>query len=82
MPTYEFSGRIGDDLRAEEGQALWLWRDAGWGQMVATGKYDLNRFDDKLVSACVEMIRLWDPRPAADPPHNNKTVHGFHALLQ
>jgi len=64
LPTYEFTGRIGDDLRAEEGRALCLWRDAGWGQMVATGKYDLNRFDDELVAACVEMIRIWGPQPA------------------
>jgi ATP-dependent DNA helicase RecQ len=63
LPQYDFSGRIGDDLRAEEGRALCLWRDAGWGQMVAKGKYDLNRFDDELVTACVEMIRLWDPQP-------------------
>lgn len=63
LPTYEFSGLIGDDLRAEEGRALCLWRDAGWGQMVAAGKYDLNRFDDELVAACVEMIRIWDPQP-------------------
>lgn len=63
LPTYEFTGLIGDDLRAEEGRALCLWRDAGWGQMVAAGKYDLNRFDDELVAACVEMIRLWEPNP-------------------
>jgi ATP-dependent DNA helicase RecQ len=64
LPTYEFSGRIGDDLRAEEGRALSLWRDAGWGQMVAAGKYDVGRFDDELVRACVEMIRQWDPQPS------------------
>ena len=64
LPSYDFTGLIGDDLRAEEGRALCLWRDAGWGQMVAAGKYDLNRFDDELVAACVEMIRLWGPQPA------------------
>jgi len=64
LSTYEFSGRIGDDLCAQEGRALCLWRDAGWGQMVATGKYDLNRFDDELVTACVEMIHQWNPQPA------------------
>lgn len=64
MPTYELSGSIGDDLRAEEGRALCLWRDAGWGQMVASGKYDSGRFDDELVDACVEMINQWDPQPA------------------
>ena len=64
LPSYEFSGRIGDDLRAEEGRALCLWRDAGWGQLVAGGKYEGGRFDDELVRACVEMIRQWDPQPA------------------
>lgn len=63
LPSYDFTGLIGDDLRAEEGRALCLWRDAGWGQMVAHGKYELNRFDDELVAACTEMIRLWDPQP-------------------
>ena len=64
LPTYGFSGRIGNDLKAEEGRALSLWRDAGWGHMVAAGKYDQNRFNDDLVSACVEMIRSWGPLPA------------------
>ncbi|MGD0092468.1 MAG: RecQ family ATP-dependent DNA helicase [Planctomycetota bacterium] len=64
LPTYKFSGRIGDDLKAEEGRALCLWRDAGWGQMVAAGKYETCHFDDELVRACVEMIRQWNPQPA------------------
>ena len=63
LPAYGFTGLIGDDLRAEEGRALSLWRDAGWGQMVATGKYDLNHFADELVAACVEMIKIWAPLP-------------------
>ena len=63
LATYGFTGRIGDDLRAEKGMALCLWRDAGWGQMVASGKYDDGRFDDELVRACVEMIRQWNPKP-------------------
>ena len=62
FPVYGFSGRIGDDLRAEEGRALCLWRDAGWGQMVAAGKYESERFHDDLVIACVEMIRQWIPK--------------------
>ena len=63
LPTYGFSGRIGDALRAQEGRALSLWRDAGWGWMVAVGKYEHGCFDDKLVTACVEMIRQWRPLP-------------------
>ncbi len=66
LPTYGFTGRIGDALRAQEGRALSLWRDAGWGRMVAVGKYDHGRFDDELVGACVEMIREWQPTPAPE----------------
>jgi len=45
------------------GMALSLWRDAGWGELVATGKYKNNHFDYKLVHACVEMISKWKPEP-------------------
>jgi ATP-dependent DNA helicase RecQ len=64
FPFYEFNGRIGDDLRAEEGRALCLWRDAGWGQLVAFGKYKDNCFSVELVKACAEMFRSWNPQPA------------------
>jgi ATP-dependent DNA helicase RecQ len=39
-------------------------RDAGWGQLVAQGKYQANRFSDDLVAACVEMMEEWQPDPA------------------
>jgi len=61
MPIYDFAGNIKPDMRAEEGRALSLWRDAGWGQLVQKGKYEDQRFSDKLVTACVEMIRQWQP---------------------
>ncbi|MDK1119536.1 MAG: ATP-dependent DNA helicase RecG, partial [Anaerolineae bacterium] len=64
MPIYGFSGRIPANLRPEIGRALSLWRDAGWGQLVASGKYDTGNFSDELVTACVEMIRKWNPLPA------------------
>ena len=62
-PVYGFSGRITETLRADEGRALSLWRDAGWGRLTARGKYESNRFDDALVKACVEMIAAWN-RPS------------------
>lgn len=65
MREYGFSGRIDESLQASEGRALSLWRDAGWGQMVARDKYDAGRFSDELVAACVEMIADWDPVPAS-----------------
>jgi ATP-dependent DNA helicase RecQ len=64
LPNYGFSGKISPALQASEGRALSLWRDAGWGQLVAQGKYQTNRFSDELVSACVEMLHDWMPDPA------------------
>ena len=40
-----------------------LWRDAGWGQAVAAGKYEHGHFSDELVAACVEMVCQWRPEP-------------------
>ncbi len=51
--------KIPAELQASEGRALSLWRDAGWGQLVAQGKYGDNHFSDELVEACVEMIGEW-----------------------
>lgn len=56
--------RIPQNQQAEEGRALSLWRDAGWGQLVAQGKYQTNAFSDDLVTACVEMLQAWNPEPA------------------
>ena len=65
MFTYhQFEKRnIPIEMQASEGRALSLWRDAGWGQLVASGKYQSNRFADELVTACVEMIAVWNPTP-------------------
>jgi ATP-dependent DNA helicase RecQ len=56
--------KIPEALQAKEGRALSLWRDAGWGQLVAHGKYQTHRFADELVAACVEMLQAWSPDPA------------------
>ena len=66
LPVYGFTGRINEKLQASKGRALSLWRDAGWGQLVAAGKYETNRFADALVTACVEMITGWNPTPAPE----------------
>ena len=66
MPEYGFSGRLNEELQASVGRALCLWRDAGWGQLVAAGKYENDRFADELVMACVEMITDWNPTPAPE----------------
>ena len=48
-------------MRAEGGKALSLWRDAGWGQLVAEGKYQDQYFSDKLVEACLGLLIDWNP---------------------
>ena len=58
--------KIPMEQQAREGRALSLWRDAGWGRLVARGKYQDNRFCDELVNACVEMINVWSPDPAPE----------------
>ncbi len=63
LPSYGFTGRIKASQCANEGRVLCLWRDAGWGQLVASGRCDSKRFDDELVSACVEMVQHWNPEP-------------------
>ncbi|MFW6358361.1 MAG: hypothetical protein ACOC0N_03985 [Chroococcales cyanobacterium] len=63
FPIYGFSGYIKDDLRAEEGRALSLWGDAGWGESVRQGKYQDNNFDQALVQGTIEMILRWKPNP-------------------
>lgn len=63
LPSYGFSGKIRDNLRAEPGRALSLWGDAGWGELVKQGKYDNHDFDDALVQGAFEMIRRWHPQP-------------------
>lgn len=55
--------KIPPEWQADEGRALSLWRDAGWGELVTRGKYQTKRFDDQLVTACVEMLKEWSPDP-------------------
>ncbi|MCF6248123.1 MAG: RecQ family ATP-dependent DNA helicase [Desulfobacula sp.] len=66
LPTYGFSGNIKQEMRAEEGRSLCLWRDAGWGDLVRKGKYDDEQFSDDLVTACKEMIKKWAPEQAPE----------------
>jgi ATP-dependent DNA helicase RecQ len=62
---YGWKGRILIDLQLEEGRALCLWGDAGWGQLVRKGKQEEDHFDDELVIAASELIReRWQPDPS------------------
>ncbi|PSF38294.1 ATP-dependent DNA helicase RecG [Aphanothece hegewaldii CCALA 016] len=61
--VYRFSGKIPTTLQAEEGRALCLWGDAGWGQLVKQGKYRDNQFNDDLVQGMISMIQRLHPQP-------------------
>lgn len=63
LPTYNFTGNIKDNLKAEEGRVLSLWGDAGWGKLVKQGKYQYQYFDDALVQGTYDMIQRWEPQP-------------------
>lgn len=64
MPAYKVKGSIASTHRAESGKALCVWGDAGWGGLVRQGKYTDGRFSDDLVTACLKMIREWNPEPS------------------
>src|SRR6266404_4988824 len=64
MPLYGLSGRIAPELQTQEGRALCVWGDAGWGRLVRKGKYHDRRFADDLVTACEALVRQWNPWPA------------------
>jgi ATP-dependent DNA helicase RecQ len=57
------SRNIAAEHRAEDGRILCVCGDAGWGTLAMNGKYRDEYFDDRLVSACVEMFRDWKPHP-------------------
>ncbi len=64
FPTHGWTGNIRPELRCEEGRALSIWRDAGWGTRVDNDK-EAGRFSDELVEACAVMVeRRWHPQPA------------------
>ncbi|MFV8752040.1 RecQ family ATP-dependent DNA helicase [Nannocystaceae bacterium ST9] len=64
LPEYALRGRIPESARPCEGRALSSWADAGWGRLVQQGKSEQGRFDDRLVDACVDLLRRWRPEPA------------------
>ena len=55
---------IPETQQAQIGRALCHWGDAGWGDLVRSGKYRDGRFADDLVSASAQLIREWNPQPA------------------
>ena len=65
VAAHGWRGKISPDLQAEEGRALCLWGDAGWGKLVKRGKQVDAHFDAALVQALIDLIRTrWQPTPA------------------
>lgn len=59
------ASQIPQDLLAEEGRALCLWGDPGWGELVRRGMQVDQHFDDSLVQEVATMVReRWNPSPA------------------
>ncbi|MEN6523856.1 MAG: RecQ family ATP-dependent DNA helicase [Anaerolineaceae bacterium] len=47
-----------------DGRSLCYYGDAGWGNLVRSGKYMDNHFSEELVKASVHLIRdIWQPDP-------------------
>ncbi len=63
MPLYNVKGNIQINLQAQQGKALCIWGDAGWGSLVRNGKYRERQFSDELVDACAALVREWNPQP-------------------
>lgn len=63
LPQYGLKGKIAENLQAQPGKALCIWREAGWGKLVASGKYEDHYFADELVTGCVQLVKEWKIKP-------------------
>ncbi len=68
----------------EQGVALSVYNDAGWGKLVRAGKYEGGEFSDDLIEPCVEAIRNLDTSPTWltwVPSNRRGTVERFAQKL-
>ncbi len=64
LSSHGWKSTMSDTHKAEQGRALSIWGDAGWGQIVKHGKQVVGAFDDRLVGAARAMIQeRWQPDP-------------------
>lgn len=54
---------IPPEEQLEEGRALSVYNDGGWGALVRRGKYVDGWYGDELVAAAADLIRKWTPDP-------------------
>ena len=63
FPTYGWRGNIPIALQCNEGRALAIWRDAGYGRQIDEEK-EAGRFSDELIDASAELlVNRWGPEP-------------------
>lgn len=63
FPSYGWRGNIPSELQCNEGRALAIWREAGYGRQIDEEK-EAGRFSDDLIAASVELlVERWDPKP-------------------
>ena len=65
LSMMQVKGKIKLEHQAQPGKVLCMWGDAGWGTLVRRGKHD-GQFSDDLVTAAVDLIQEWAPRPAPE----------------
>jgi len=63
MPLFGLTGKIKPEHMVQQGKALSMWGDGGWGRLVQHGKYVGGRFSDELVRAAAALLLKWDPQP-------------------
>lgn len=51
------SNKISEEYLCETGRVLSNYGDAGWGKLVADGKYKHKQFDEQLVQASYELLK-------------------------
>lgn len=63
FPVFGWQGNIAQAVQAQEGRALCILRDSGWGGLVRRGLYENGRFTDELVEAVALLVQNWKPTP-------------------
>jgi ATP-dependent DNA helicase RecQ len=58
------TGKIPVDVRLEEGRALSVYADGGWGRIVRRAKFSGQHFPEELLDAAAALMAGWSPVPA------------------
>jgi ATP-dependent DNA helicase RecQ len=59
-------GNIGPNVRVEEGRALSVWGDGGWGSVVRAARATGQPVSDELIDAAARLVKAWDPESAPE----------------